>query len=378
MASAEQESETLITAMSIVASHISGWEESKSVAKLSATNRAISELCIPCITHVFTKVEIPLGRANIRELIIRPSDNVIDVTFATAFMHLRYLNIRNSGVSKLPSLGHLKHLRKLDISIICVSDLAPLRGLQLRELLLNTCVKDLSPLEDMTTIEVLEARESSISDVTALRNMNRMRILELACTYVTDISALENMPFLEELDLSETQVADLAPLRGKKHMRSLNISCCPVEYLIDLEDMTSMEELYMGDNKITDLYPIRHMKKMQILTFGNNKISDLSPIEGMFEMSELKMNGTLVSCSSTASLRGMKKLVRLDMDNTRVSDVSFLEEFPDMCEVSMQGTMVSLENLFQLMTHYIINEMSVTVEAYRLWYEFRNGNMIQY
>ena len=100
------------------------------------------------------------------------------------------------SVSDLQPLAALTHLQRLRCTGAGLSDLAPLRGLPLRELhLLDTGVRDLRPLVGMP-----------------------LAVLRLDGTDVRDLRPLAELPLLE-LRVRGLPVLDLAPLRGRPLQR---------------------------------------------------------------------------------------------------------------------------------------------------------------
>src|SRR5262249_14455244 len=117
-----------------------------------------------------------------------------------------------------------------------VSDLGPVRGMNLRSLILNTGVADLSPLKDMTSLRHLDLSSSG---------------------NVVDLAPLKGLA-LEDLGLAGTQVSDLTPLKDMKSLKVLNCDGC----------------------RVTDLSPLQGLS-LEYVAIHHTKVSDLSPLKGM-------------------------------------------------------------------------------------------------
>lgn len=101
---------------------------------------------------------------------------------------------------------------ELDLSGMDITDLTPLKGMQLEVLYLgNTPVSDLTSLKGMP-LEWLYLGNTQVADLTSLQGMS-LEKLYLEGTPVSDLTPLQGMP-LTWLDLDNTQVADLTPLTG--------------------------------------------------------------------------------------------------------------------------------------------------------------------
>lgn len=103
-------------------------------------------------------------------------------------------------------------LHRLDVHGTEVSDLSPLRGMQLEELrAYDTRVDDLAPLREIPSLKRLTLARSPVRDITPLRGLS-LQMLTLDGTRVTDVSALAETNSLRTLMLPE-DIADFEPLR---------------------------------------------------------------------------------------------------------------------------------------------------------------------
>jgi serine/threonine protein kinase/Leucine-rich repeat (LRR) protein len=146
-----------------------------------------------------------------------------------------------------------------------LSDLSPLRGLELIELNLSrTSVADLTPLRDMQTLETLDVSSSRVSD---LGGIGALRLKSLGCKRcpISDLNPIRNMR-LEAIDLLETRVADLTPLIGMP-IRSIDLSMAPVLDFSPLAQLP-LEKCYLQRNRITDLAALRGKPLKELVLFG--------------------------------------------------------------------------------------------------------------
>ena len=102
----------------------------------------------------------------------------------------------------------------------------------------------------------LDLRGSNFTDLSMLFGMP-LEVLLLANTSIQDLSYLRDMRFLRKLDLSSTKVKDLTPLAA-----------------------LSIEELNISNTEVVDLEPIRKLP-IRMLSFVNTDVRDLSPLESM-------------------------------------------------------------------------------------------------
>lgn len=165
------------------------------------------------------------------------------------------IDLRGRKVERVPFLAKLTKLMGLDLSETKVTDLRPLKGLQLVQLFLeDTSVVDLSPLRGIP-----------------LQN------LALSHTPVRDISALQGMP-LVELRAVSTQIGDLSAL-AQCPIQNLWLTDSPVEGIAALKSMP-LVTLTLHRTKVKDLTPLAG-SPIQRLHIGETPVEDLSPLKGL-------------------------------------------------------------------------------------------------
>ena len=121
------------------------------------------------------------------------------------------------NVESLEGLQFARNLEVLNLPADnrgSLSDLSPLSNLtKLREINLNDQkVRDLSPLANLTNLEVLTLLFNDVEDLSSLANLTNLVTLNLAGNQVRDLSALVDLTDLDILDLDLNAVRDLRPL----------------------------------------------------------------------------------------------------------------------------------------------------------------------
>jgi internalin A len=169
----------------------------------------------------------------------------------------------------LTAVAGLKKLELLDVSRSPVSDLTPLKGLNLTTLnLYGTQVSDLSPLKGMK-LTWMTCSGSKVSDVSPLNGMP-LKELNLTATKVSDASLaqLKDCKDLVKLVVSNTQVSDagLTHLKDFKNLKELQLNGSRVSDLSALKDM-SLEVIMLTPKDISTqgLDLLRNMKSLKII-----------------------------------------------------------------------------------------------------------------
>jgi len=182
------------------------------------------------------------------------------------------LQIASAALRDISPLRALRDLRELVLTgewvaserfmaHSSVSDLAPLRGMNLTRLEINhTRVDDLSPLEGMP-LKRLKFDATGVNGLGALRNMPLAQ-LECAYTTVADLTPLRGMK-LTTISITKTLVKDLRPLEGMP-LDNFGADRTPIESLEPLRGM-KIRYLHVIGTKVTDLDPIRTMPVKELL-----------------------------------------------------------------------------------------------------------------
>lgn len=111
-----------------------------------------------------------------------------------------------------------------------------LRALRDPFFLLTSCldfsgatISDLSPLADLARLKELYLSETEVSDLSPLAGLVHLKLLDLQETRVADLGPLAGLTALENLNLSGTRVRDLKPLMGLGNLTDLDLSDTPVK-----------------------------------------------------------------------------------------------------------------------------------------------------
>ena len=184
---------------------------------------------------------------------------------------------------------------------VLVEDLTPLNELpRLREIVcINTRVRDLAPLDAMTTT-----------------------LWSLNCSYsrVRDLGPIATLSALRSLDCSNTQVKYLAPVAALTSLQSLDCSGTPVKALSPLSSLPSLRSLNCSNTRVTNLSPLAALTTLQSLDCSHTLVTDLSPLAALTTLQSLDCFSSLVTYVSP--LAALTSLRSLNISRTRVADLT--------------------------------------------------------
>lgn len=231
-----------------------------------------------------------------------------------------------------------------------LSDLTPLKGMDLRELDISyTMVRDISALFSMP-LDKLSLERTKIGEITYLKGMP-LSELNLAGTRVRDIKVLHEMP-LRRLILSETDVTDITPLKdvplnylnlAKTKVRNLSpLNQAPLLQLdisdTDIKDLTLLKSmplrsLYLTRAKTTDYSFLANLKLIN-LRLEYTDIRDFTVLKDM-PLRVLDLSGTKIRDRDLIWLQDLP-LERLALNKTAIKDLTPLKKMTSLRSLAIQ------------------------------------------
>jgi serine/threonine protein kinase len=216
------------------------------------------------------------------------------------------------GQAQIDSLEPLRGMQLGQLSLFgCkqLTDLSPLRGMPLTVLTLDGCrsIRDFSPVKSLPLVTV-SAKHAAIEDLSFLKGMMTLRILELGGNPIEDLAPLRGLQ-LTGLELSGCRrLNDLSPLEGMP-LKKLELHS------------------YVG-SRVKDIRPLATLKDLQELNLQELRIKDLSPLKGL-PLKDLNIHGN--EGQPLAFLEGMP-LIRLSWSKQHATpeNVQIVRKIPTL------------------------------------------------
>ena len=130
----------------------------------------------------------------------------------------------------------------------------------------------------------------TVAEAQAVTGMNLSNELQSTIseeTPIKDLSGLENFTSLVSLDLSDHAVTDISPLAGLTDLTALSLAANPVADLSPLEGLTKLEVLILSGSKAQDYGALSNLVNLQVLKLDNSTITDLTPLAGLTNLRQL-------------------------------------------------------------------------------------------
>lgn len=125
--------------------------------------------------------------------------------------------------------------------------------------------------------------------VTRMNFSNELQSYISEVTPIKDLSGLENFTSLETLDLSNHAVTDISPLQELTKLTTLSLAGNPVEDVSPLAGLTKLKVLILSGSKAQDYSVLSNLVNLQVLMLDNSTISDLTPLAGLTNLRQLHL-----------------------------------------------------------------------------------------
>jgi hypothetical protein len=178
-------------------------------------------------------------------------------------------------------------------------------------------VKDISALDSLVNLEILELQNHKIADLNPLKNLKKLKKLYLPDNLVlTDLSPLSNLRNLEKLDLRNNKISDVSALSGLTNLRDLSIQSNPVTTIQSLAGLINLEDLNLGSTDIDDISVLLNFKKLKKLSLAacyDFEEEDADVLEQMFWLTSLNLYDT------DFSRNGQCEMLKTKLEDTKVN-----------------------------------------------------------
>ncbi|HLT37702.1 MAG TPA: hypothetical protein VK034_15520 [Enhygromyxa sp.] len=176
-----------------------------------------------------------------------------------------------------------------------------------------------------------------------------LEFFDLAYLPVDDLEPITRLRSTERLDLTGTR-ADLQPLRNLSRLRALNLAQTDLESLTPLSELGALEQLNLSNARV-DLTAIGQLTSLRELDLRAARTAprgfEVREGDGL-ELADLRTSTTLerLDLSQTKvrdwwSLSSLWTLRQLDLSYTNFTELGLLERFDELESLSLRRTAVA-------------------------------------
>lgn len=229
----------------------------------------------------------------------------------------------------------------------------------------NSSISDLSPLKDLTLLTCLDLRNTLVASLEPLRNQNNLKTLLIDNTRVNDLSPVAGLPSLALVQADNTGVSleqgnafiDRNPacrfvfqtFENESWWKGLNASWQkallketgqtgePDKF--GLQAIAGTERLVIEqDPMITDLQPVLYLSRLKEFRFSDTRVTTLDPLRRMTRL--IKLGFPKNPIFDLTPVGGLTQLQELDFENTQVEDLQPIAGLLNLEVLKMSGTPV--------------------------------------
>lgn len=116
--------------------------------------------------------------------------------------------------------------------------------------------------------------ESGIGDLSGIENLENLEVLDLGCNHISDITPLKGLTKLKDLELYRNQISDISALKGLINLQDLNLYMNSVSDTSGLKGLTKLESIDLQRNQVSDISGLKGLTNLKVLSLSGNQISD--------------------------------------------------------------------------------------------------------
>ncbi len=287
----------------------------------------------PCETIVFADAAIDARvRLNLGIAAGDPITN-LDVIGYTS------LSVPNSGVSDLTGVECLADVQVLNFENNDITDLTPLSSLDnVLQLFLtgNSNLTDLDGVQDLPLTRI-NVSGTSVTDLTPLDGNATIKNFGAASTGLSDISALTTMP-LESVAIQNNAITNISALGNKPNLSIVILEVNDIADISPLATTPNVTQLFLAQNvNLSDISAVDGMP-LTLLSIGKTSVTDISPLENNTTMTRFIAPST--GLSDISALAGMP-LTGVGLQANNISDISALGNKPDLTYIDLEENAVT-------------------------------------
>lgn len=194
-------------------------------------------------------------------------------------------------------------------------------------------ITDLSPIQNLTTLQNINFSDNKITDVSCIENLTSLRYCYLDNNSITNIRASNNLNQLQELSLAGNNIEDISPVINLEKLTNLDVSRNNISTISNIKSNQTIEKINLNYNKLQSLDGIEKLNNLQILSASNNKIENIDNVSNLTKLYNLNLNKN--SISNISALSNCTNLEYLYLDSNKIISVTAIESLNNLKKITM-------------------------------------------
>ena len=215
---------------------------------------------------------------------------------------------------------------------------------------LGKAPRDTITVEEMATLERLDANGKDIKDLRGLEFATNLEALEIRGNLVSDLSPVAGLTQLGRLGIQGNKISDISPLAELKSLGSLGIYNNEISDISPLSGLTNLRWLSMYKNPISDLSPLVNLKSLTGIRLRVEPPGTLSPIAELISLETFFYWGSGEPVPDLSPLTKLPKLAKIDLGRGSKVDLSPLSELTAIKELWLHECGISNLSFLEKLT----------------------------
>jgi hypothetical protein len=132
-----------------------------------------------------------------------------------------------------------------------------------------------------------------VTDLTGIETLANLEVLDVNQNDITDVSLLANLNSLTDVYLGFNDITDLSPLLGLGAIERLNVAYNTGldgdDAVQQVSTLTTLTYLSIGYNGVTDVGPLANLASLEQLSLESGNVSDIGPLASLGSLTELNV-----------------------------------------------------------------------------------------
>ena len=185
----------------------------------------------------------------------------ISSTGLKSLKNLKYLYCYNFGLNNTDSLKNLKKLNYIKFH--------------------EKNLTDISGLTTATDLQFIDLNGSrKLIDVSPLNKLKNIKLINLSDTGIISLNGLENSSQLHGINIRDTSIKNLDPLINAKNLYGINAtSCKELENIGGIKNSLKLKEILLSNcSSLLTLNGIENCKDLRVITLSGSGILNIDPL----------------------------------------------------------------------------------------------------
>ena len=221
-------------------------------------------------------------------------------------------------------------------------------------------LRNISPLRGLKNLELLRLSHNDIIDISPIEGLTNLKHLFLSHNQIKNIDAVKNLTNLESLDfarnIGEERISDISAIANLTKLKLLGLSDANIPDISVLKNLVNLETFMANDSKIENISVLNNAKNLKILYLDKNKITDVSVVKDLVELTELYLRNNNISEIDFSKLT---KLSDVNVEGNKISDYSSLEKLTSLKYVNLSKQHVDLNREYTLDSNSVEMDMPI-------------------